>query len=480
LRIAARKGAFMRRRLPIVGALAALLGCGGSSEPRFGGTARVSAASPFTPNCGGTGQSGVNHAGGEVEPYVAADPSDANHFIVSWQQDRWSTGGSLGIVTAATFDAGKTWTTPAPAPVSRCGGGVDYQRASNAWVTIDKAGKAWLGAISFDDTTPRSAILVSRSDDGGKSWGQPTSIIADDTLGVLNDKQAITADPTDPARVYIVWDRVTNLNDPNSPNGSGPALFSALNGDGSWTAPATIYDPGTNAQTISNQLVVLPDGTLADLFLHLTDFTLAVPNRRLEIATSPDHGATWSAPIPIAAAEDVGVFDRDANVAVRGGDFIPDIAVDPKAGTLYVAWEDGRFSGGDHEGIALSVSVDKGQTWSAPRQVNQVPSVPAFEPKVSVSSTGAVGLLYADLRDDKASDGAFTTSFWLAISNDQGAHWTETQVGADFDLRGADFVGLYFLGDYQGLAPAGAGFMTVVAATTGDPGDPTDIFANAR
>jgi hypothetical protein len=110
--------------------------------------------------------------------------------------------------------------------------------------------------------------------------------------------------------------------------------------------------------------------------------------------------------------------------------------------------------------------------------VNQVPSVPAFEPKVSVSSTGAVGLLYADLRDDKASDGAFTTSFWLAISNDQGAHWTETQVGADFDLRGADFVGLYFLGDYQGLAPAGAGFMTVVAATTGNPSDQTDIFAS--
>jgi hypothetical protein len=471
----------MRKGIPYLG-LALLAACGGSSSnPHFGDTARVSAASPFLPGCGGAGQSGVNHLGGEVEPYVAADPSDPNHFIVSWQQDRWSTGGSHGIATAVTFDAGKTWTN-AVAPVSRCGGGgatADYERASNAWVTIDGAGKAYLGAISFDDTTSRSAILVSRSDDGGKSWGQPTPIIVDDTLGVLNDKQAITADPTDPARVYIVWDRVTAVNDPDPADGVGPALFSALESDGSWSTPATIYDPGINAQTISNQLVVLPDGTLVDLFLHLTNLSQVVPDRGLEIATSQDHGATWSAPIAIAAAEDVGVFDKDASVAVRGGDFIPDIAVDPKAGILYVAWEDGRFSGGDHEGIALSVSVDKGQTWSTPAQVNGVASVPAFEPKVSVTSTGVVGVLYADLRNDKAGDGAFTTSYWLATSTDHGVHFTETQVGADFDLRGANFVGLYFLGDYQGLAPAGAGFLTLVAATTGDSSDPTDIFASA-
>ena len=33
-----------------------------------------------------------------------------------------------------------------------------------------------------------------------------------------------------------------------------------------WEPARSIYDPGQNDQTIGNQIVVLPDGTLVDLF----------------------------------------------------------------------------------------------------------------------------------------------------------------------------------------------------------------------
>src|SRR5437899_12967266 len=41
-----------------------------------------------------TAAGSVNFPGSEVEPYVAADPSDPSHLIASFQQDRWNDGGA--------------------------------------------------------------------------------------------------------------------------------------------------------------------------------------------------------------------------------------------------------------------------------------------------------------------------------------------------------------------------------------------------
>ena len=47
-------------------------------------------------------------------------------------------------------------------------------------------------------------------------------------------------------------------------------------------------------------------------------------------------------------------------------------------GIVYVAWQDSRFSGGDHDGIALTQSSDGGVSWSMPVQVNADAAVQAF------------------------------------------------------------------------------------------------------
>ena len=64
----------------------------------------------------------------------------------------------------------------------------------------------------------------------------------------------------------------------------------------------SIYDPGANRQTINNQIVVLPDGTLILFFTELA--TVGAPNPRLRIMRSTDKGATWSAPITISERAD--------------------------------------------------------------------------------------------------------------------------------------------------------------------------------
>ena len=70
---------------------------------------------------------------------------------------------------------------------------------------------------------------------------------------------------------------------------------------------------------------------------------------------------------------------------VRAGTNIPDIAVDPNSGRVYVVWADGRFSGGAYPDVLLSSSID-GRRWTTPVKVNQTPvPVAAFNPMVEVS-----------------------------------------------------------------------------------------------
>src|SRR5262245_13095855 len=82
----------------------------------------------------------------EVEPFLALGPRDPAHPITVWQQDRYSRGGSAGLLTGVSLDAGNTW-TKASAPFSSCTGGAssnggDYQRASDPWISIAADGTA--------------------------------------------------------------------------------------------------------------------------------------------------------------------------------------------------------------------------------------------------------------------------------------------------------------------------------------------------
>src|SRR5262249_4484961 len=160
------------------------------------------------------------------------------------------------------------------------------------------------------------------------------------------------------------------------------------------------------------------------------------------------------------------------------GELTPARAADSASGKLYVTWQDSRFSGGVRDGIALSVSGDAGVTWSAPKQINQAPQVPAFTASVAVATGGKLGVTYYDLRrDDPSAQNSLATSYWLATSADGGSTWQETALTGPFNLREALIGQMYFLGDYEGLAADAAGFIPLFAAS--ESGRPTDIFVKS-
>jgi hypothetical protein len=438
----------------------------------------VSGPSPFSATCGaGTGTAFIN---AEVEPSLAVNPADPRHLVAMWQQDRWSNGSARGLVSAVSRDGGLTWSTR-PMAFSRCGGGTpanggDFDRATDPWVSIGPDGAAWAMSLS---TTGGSftagsvnAMLVARSTDGGSTWGAAVPVITD-TAPYFNDKNAITADPHDPRYAYAVWDRLQS-------GAGGPAMLArTTDGGASWEPARAIFDPGATSQTIGNVVVVPSPGTLVNVALRLDGISGGGPRSGSVIAIrSEDRGATWSEPVRIAEHLAVGARDPDTGTAIRDGAIIPAAAAGP-GGTVHVAWQDSRFSGGAHDAILYARSADGGRTWSAPVRVNGEPTVAAFTPAVHALADGTVGVTYYDLRDNTPDPASLPAGYWLARSAD-GTAWTETRLAGPFDLATAPNANGLFLGDYMGLAGAGGEFLSLYVRTTGDPANRSDVlFARA-
>ena len=417
-----------------------------------------------------------------VQPQAAADPATATDVFGVWEQDRWNAIGARAINFSASTDGGTTWGAIAPLPFSACGGGggAAFDRASDPSISVGKGGIVLASALGMSAagylaSGGSSAVLASRSLDGGHTWQGKQTLILDTGSSTgpwyFNDRDAIAADPAGPD-VYVVWDRLTSA----SATASSPTWMSHSGDSGAtWDAARIIYDPGAGpgSQTFNNQPLVLPDGSVVVVFSLFGNFAT-----QLAAIRSTDHGTTWPASgsaTVVASLQPAGAKNPiSGGPLIRDSSFMAQTAVDPASGTLAAAWEDGRFSGGAHEGIVLSLSSDKGATWSAPVQVNTVKGVDAFDPAVHFGSGGRIAITYYDFRDYVAGSTVLLTSLWLLESTNGGASWTETRLGGPFDLNKAPPADLQagstgnalFLGDQQGLAWNGSGWMGLNAETT--------------
>lgn len=509
----------MALALLLVAVLAATSVSAWAGSLRLERLAQVSGRSPFA-GCTAdnvAGQSGTNVLHSEVEPWVDVNPADPANVVGAFQQDRWSNGGARGLVAAVSFDGGTRWTTRVIPGITLCSGGI-YDRSTDPWVSFSPNGVVHQLALSFNDIAEPleardfdHALLASRSTDGGRTWSTPVTVIRDLDANVFNDKQSITADPADSNFVYAVWDRLLF---PSSERASviagfhsfafrGPAWFArSANGGATWEPARQIFDPGQENQTIGNQIVVLPNGDLVNVFDLIKTSRAPVPEPgqpprfeflKVALIRSSDRGVTWlTTPTIVDLLRTIGVTDPESGDPVRTGDIIPDVAVDrnpasPGFGNLYVVWQDARFNGFQNDSIAFSMSTDGGFTWSAAIKVNKTPtnipagSQQAFTPSVHVAADGTVAVTYYDFRNNDPGVDLKTDHFAVhchpAAGCASAASWGDELrlTEASFDMRQAPFARGFFVGDYVGLGSAGNTFLSFFSAS--HRSDPASIFS---
>src|SRR3954470_16536833 len=109
--------------------------------------------------------------GQQAEPTLAIDPADPSHLVAGAQEGRLLGGGARADAVYVSADGGGTWSRALVPGLTAPSGG-RFQRATDPVVAFGADGSALYSSLVLDvaDGVPTStAILVSRSSDGGRS-----------------------------------------------------------------------------------------------------------------------------------------------------------------------------------------------------------------------------------------------------------------------------------------------------------------------
>lgn len=360
----------------------------------------------------------------QVEPDIDIDPNDGRNVVAVVQNGRDPSGGAQTIAYATSRDGGATWATGnLPGVTTQTGG--TFDRASDPVVAFGPDGSVYVSSLVFDDGSPSAGVAVSRSVDGGITWGQPVYAQPQMSGG---DKEWIAVDtfPASPhlGRVYVAWD-------------AGGPILERYSDDQGRTWSSRIVVGGTS--TIGARPVVQPNGDLTMVY---------ESGSNIVAQTSTNGGGSFGPPVTVSHD---GADDPPDE---RAGSDLPSAAVDRTTGVMYVAWGDARFRSDGTMDALVSRSTNGGSAWSSPIRANQdsetdglthmTPAIAAYGGNVYVTyrTRRRSGTTYGDvvgMRLIESTDGGLTFS-------------GEVPVGQGTNLTWSARAGGKFLGDYMGVA----------------------------
>jgi hypothetical protein len=146
-------------------------------------------------------------------------------------------------------------------------------------------------------------------------------------------------------------------------------MFSRTQDGGkTWSKARVIVPTPPNEQTIGNVIVVnRQTGVLYDFFNYID----AAGLDWVDMIVSTDRGDTWTPHRHIQRLATTAelracfcgvVHPLDPKQRLRTGDIIPEAAIDPNNGQLYVVWQDGTPNAFRNDMLLASTSTDGGLT----------------------------------------------------------------------------------------------------------------------
>lgn len=347
-----------------------------------------------------------SHHRTEVEP---DSYSYGSTIVGTFQVGRFTDGGASNVGWTTSTNSGGSWTygfLPGTTPYSTPQG--EWARVSDPSVAYDAAHGVWMIAtLGITSGLTGKAILVSRSTNGGLTWGNPVTAAEGGGFSFY-DKQWITCDdwPQSPfyGNCYIQWD--------DAYSGNELLMARSTNGGLTWTMSSV-----PNQDVIGGVPVTLPDGTV------VVPIDAAFSSQ-LESYVSTNGGLSYQGPFTIANITEHFV---DGNMRTFA---LPSAEVDG-SGRVYVAWQDCRFRSACHSNdIVISSSVN-GTSWTSPVRVPIDPvstNVDHFLPGIAADRTtggaGAnLGLSFYYYTNADCSPSTCNLNIGYISSPDGGASW---------------------------------------------------------
>src|SRR6478672_5035922 len=228
----------------------------------------------------GTNVDVSNECGPQSETYITISPNG-----------RALAGGSNEIFRDpmrgyASSDGGKTWTAvDLPLPAAK-GNGIRF--GSDPTLAFDSRGNLYYGYIVVffgnGNGVNATGMAVAKSSDGGKSYSSVTYFGEEGGSNHFNDKPMITADTNtgSPFRdnVYIAWDAASG-----GSTGGGIRVATSSDHGATWSVNRA-DDPGGPGRGIGASPAVGPNG---ELYVAWNDFAA----NTIAFNRSFDGGATW-------------------------------------------------------------------------------------------------------------------------------------------------------------------------------------------
>ncbi len=260
------------------------------------------------------------------------------------------------------------------------------------------------------DRFPRSALRLSRSDDGGATWSEPVSVNEGDAFG-SHAFHALLAGPD--GAVYVTW-----LS--SRAGSSGVWLRASHDGGRTWTAERAVHDDPT-CPCCRTGLALAGDGSL------YLSFRKVFPGdvRDVVVMRSTDGGAEWGA--PVRPRGDGWVFPGcpHAGPSLRTG----------ADGSVHIAWWTGKDGAA---GVWYARSVDGGTTWESQPIDTASRAAPAHV-QMQLGSDGRVVVGWDDGLGSRPR-------VLVRASRDGGAHFGPVTEASDPSVA-ATFPVLGLLGD---------------------------------
>jgi hypothetical protein len=393
----------------------------------------------------------------ELEPDTFAS---GQTVLSAFQVGRFFDGGATDIGFARSTDGGSTWSSgflPGLTATSGAGGttGAPYERVSDASVAHDATNGAWLvSSIPITSTGLVPTVFVSRSSDGGVSFGAPVSIPPPPARSVNLDKNWSACDNTSPlhGHCYTEFD--------NFAENDLEYMSTSTDGGASWSTP--VY-PSGKPHGLGGQPVVQPNGTVIVPFEAL--------NGTISVFRSTDGGHSWTKATAISR---IAFHPVAGNLRTSP---LPSAEIDG-AGNVFVAWEDCRFrTKCASNDIVFSRSSD-GVNWSAPVRVPIDPAtstvdhfIPGLAVDPATSGAGAhLALTYYYYPSAACTSSTCQLDAGYISSPDAGAHWGDAaQLAGPISLSDiANTSQGPMVGDYISTSFNSAGSATALLAV-GNP-----------